>query len=90
MSTTTLSDGRIAQIRAPKGRDSVKAARVLSETDLKNPMAVSMALLAQVTTIDGIGLTYEDMMELSLADIGKLQVAMGQQDVNFTPLASPT
>jgi len=74
--TISLADARIAVIAEAQGRHSIAAFRVLPQADQANPLALSMAIAAQVTTIDGRAVTYEDLLDLPLADVNAIQGAM--------------
>lgn len=82
MGQITLSDGRIAEVRAGKGRDAMNAQKV-SGTDTSKFFA---ALMAQLVTIDGKSLVMEDFEELPLQDFLVLQGELA--GANFTSPAA--
>lgn len=65
--TQTLPSGKTAEIRKGKGFDLLKAQRKAKTTD-----EIPYALLAELVTIDGEKLVYEDILELDLADVSTL------------------
>lgn len=67
--TITLSDGTVATIRRPRGRDLVRAQEVAG-TD--NKFKFSCAMLAQVTQLNSEPCVMEDIMELWASDIDLL------------------
>lgn len=68
----TLSDGKIAIIKDGKGRDLLNAQKKAKSSD-----EIPYALIAELTKIDGNYLVYEDILELSIADVIQLQEAIG-------------
>jgi len=70
--TVTLSDGTIATIRKPRGRDLVRAQDVAA-TD--NKFKFTCAMLAQVTALNGEPCVMEDIMELWASDVNLLSEA---------------
>lgn len=72
--TLTLSDGRVAELRDAKGRDLVAAAKLTDD-----PNALSLALAAQVLTIEGVPVVFEDLLEWPLRDAVAAQGAMVEQ-----------
>jgi hypothetical protein len=71
-----LPSGRTAQFRPGKGRDLIAAQRVA-----KTPDEVAFALISVLATIDGAPIVYEDLLEMDLPDVLKLQEAVAG---NFT------
>jgi len=67
--TVTLSDGSVATIRRPRGRDLVRA-QDIAEGD--NKFKFTCAMLAQITQLNGEPCVMEDIMELWAADIDRL------------------
>jgi hypothetical protein len=67
--TVTLSDGSVATIRRPRGRDLVRAQEVAG-TD--NKFRFTCAMLAQITQLNGEPCVMEDIMELWASDIDLL------------------
>jgi len=70
----TLSDGRIADLREAKGRDLIAASRLTDDA-----AALSLALAAQVLTIAGEPVLFEEIMDLPLRDAVEIQTAMVEQ-----------
>ena len=68
----TLSDGKIAIIKDGKGRDLLNAQKKAKSSD-----EIPYALIAELTEIDGNYLVYENILELSIADVIQLQEAIG-------------
>lgn len=68
--TFALPSGRVATMREPKGRDLRQAGRVVppgaSQTD------ATLAMVAQVTLLDGQAIVSEDLDDLSMADVNQL------------------
>ena len=64
MKEIILPSGKIAQIRKGKGRDIVNAQRITSESS-----EVTLALVSELTTIDGNKLLFEDLLEMDLEDV---------------------
>jgi hypothetical protein len=76
----TLSDGRLAVIKDGKGRDLLNAQKKAKTSD-----EIPYALIAELTEIDGEYLVYEDILELPIEDVIKLQEVIGgklQSQVN--------
>lgn len=72
-----LPDGRKAAVTRPsKGRDLVKARRLIGPKGSDEELA--MALLAQVLHIDGGAVTYDQVLDLDLEDFTVLTGAMGK------------
>jgi hypothetical protein len=67
--TITLSDGAVATIRKPRGRDLVRAQQIANDD---NKFKFTCAMLAQVTQLNGEPCVMEDIMELWAADIDLL------------------
>src|SRR5262249_12101984 len=65
----TLSDGTVATIRRPRGRDLVRAQEVAAT---ENKFQFTCAMLAQITQIGGEPCVMEDIMELWASDIDLL------------------
>jgi hypothetical protein len=78
MTTVTLSDGRIAEIRQGKGKDAM-AAQKIAGTEVEQFFS---ALMAQLVTIDGKRMPMEDFGELPLQDFLKIQGEIA--GANFT------
>jgi hypothetical protein len=85
-----LPSGRHAQVRRGKGRDLIRAHRVVAGNP--EPMAVSFALVAELTQIDGKPLVYEDVLGMDLADVLVLQAEAlggGENTGNFPMPSTP-
>lgn len=61
-----LPSGRAASLRKPKVRDLLRAHRAVGFSG--EPMAITMALVAEVSQIDGRTVVYEDLLELPAED----------------------
>lgn len=59
MKTLTLPSGKIAQIRDGVGRDLLNAQRKISD----RPDELTYALLAELLTVDGQPVIYEDLLD---------------------------
>ena len=64
----TLSDGKIAIIKDGKGRDLLNAQKKAKSSD-----EIPYALIAELCEVDGSYLVYEDILELPIVDVIKLQ-----------------
>jgi hypothetical protein len=61
-----LPSGRAAEMRKPKVRDLLRAHRAVGFS--AEPMAITMALIAEVSQIDGRTIVYEDLLDLPAED----------------------
>jgi hypothetical protein len=61
-----LPSGRTAEMRKPKVRDLLRAHRAVGFS--AEPMAITMALIAEVSQIDGRAVVYEDLLDLPAED----------------------
>lgn len=78
VAAVTLPDGRIAAIiREPKGKDAEAVTALLGNDKLTNPVSFTLALFAQVGVIADAPVLYEDLREMSLGDVNKITVMMG-------------
>lgn len=68
--SVTLSDGTIAKVREPRGRDLIRAQDVAGESD--NKFKFTCAMLSMVTLLNGEPCVFEDIMDLSAKDINLL------------------
>lgn len=66
-----LSNGAVAEVREARGADLEKAA-VVAQAGGGGEIAIALALVAQVTTIGGEGIAYEDLREAPLGDVSFL------------------
>ena len=64
----TLSDGKVAVIKEGKGRDLLNAQKKAKSSD-----EIPYALIAELCEIDGNYLVYEDVLEMPINDVIKLQ-----------------
>lgn len=71
--SVTLSDGRTAVVRVGKGGDLVNAMRIAD-----TPEEQYMVLAANVTTIDGHQLFYEEYLQMDLPDCNAILAAANQ------------
>lgn len=79
-----LPSGRHAVVRRGKGKDLIRAHRVVGGNP--EPMAVSFALVAELTQIDGNPVVYEDVLGMELDDVLFLQaecLGSGDSTGNF-------
>lgn len=76
----TLKDGRKAVIREGKGYDAEEAMRVSGSSDKADKVYIS-ALMAQVVTIEGLGVPMEELQNLCMKDYIAIQSAFSQ--LNF-------
>lgn len=74
MTDLTLSDGRMASLRAAKGRDLIAASRLTDDVN-----ALALALAAQVLTVAGEPVLYEDLLDWELRDVVAVQTAIAAQ-----------
>ncbi|HEX7049463.1 MAG TPA: hypothetical protein VF188_04570 [Longimicrobiales bacterium] len=72
--TLTLPSGATAVIRDAKGRDLEKAS-IVSQSG-GGAISTAMGLIAQVTTINGRRITYEDVQEMPARDVTVLVSAV--------------
>jgi hypothetical protein len=85
--TVTLSDGTVATIRKPRGRDLVRAQDVAGDD---NKFKFTCAMLAQVTTLNGEPAVMEDIMELWATDIDLLSREAAADFLSSTASSSPS
>jgi hypothetical protein len=85
--TLTLSDGKVAVIRRPKGRDLVAA---MTLAGAENRYKYTCALLAQIATIDGAPRVMEDVLELYASDIDLMATAAGGDFLLSSAESSPS
>ncbi len=85
--TVALPSGRSATLRKAKVRDLLQAHRSVGFSG--EPMAIAMALIAQVATIDGKALIYEDVLELPAEDGLVLQAAVLEEEAPGNFPAAP-
>jgi|SRR5215469_4528585 len=85
--TITLSDGTVAMIRRPRGRDLVRAQEVAG-TD--NKFKFTCAMLAQVTQLTGEPCVMEDIMELWASDIDLLSREAAADFLSSSVPSSPS
>jgi hypothetical protein len=76
--TVLLPSGRSAQLRKAKVRDLLQAHRSVGFSG--EPMAIAMGLIAEVATIDGKALIFEDVLEMPAEDGLVLQAAVLEEE----------
>lgn len=81
----TLSDGKVATIRRPKGRDLIRAHDAAG--DGANRFKFTCAMLAQIVTLDGRACVFEDVQELYASDIDRLA---GEASGDFLSSGAPS
>ena len=81
--TMTLPSGRAAEIREGKGKDLMRAHRAVRGND--DPMAITFALIAELVSVEGRPLVYEDVLEMGLADVLALQAEVLGPDFQIPP-----
>src|SRR5713226_8065997 len=80
----TLPSGATAEVRKGRGKDLMRAHRAVRGKD--DPMAISFALIAELTNIDGKTIVYEDVLDEPL---GCADAADGDYGIGFsTPSAA--
>jgi hypothetical protein len=82
----TLPSGATAEVRKGRGKDLMRAHRAVRGKD--DPMAISFALIAELTNIDGKTIVYEDVLEMNLSDVLALQTEIMGSDFQLPPLPS--
>jgi len=70
-----LPSGKVALMRPGKGRDWIRAHNAVAG-EVGNPNAVTMALVAQLTKIDGKPIVYEDLLGMDVDDVLILQAEL--------------
>jgi hypothetical protein len=85
--TVTLSDGTIATVRKPRGRDLVRAQDAAGG---ENKFKFTCAMLAQVTELNGEPCVMEDIMELWAADIDLLSREAAGDFLSSSAPSSPS
>lgn len=68
------SGKRATMLRMPRGRHLRAALKVIGAD--RDQTTIMFALVAQCTTIDGKAITFEDVDEMNLPDVGDLQAKM--------------
>ena len=68
--TVTLGDGRIVAMRPAKGRDFEKGSAATGGST--NQVTIMLGLVAQVATVDGKPLTYEELQDMDFVDVTAL------------------
>ena len=84
--TVTLSDGTVATIRRPRGRDLVCAQEVAGSD---NKFKFTCAMLAQLTQLSSEPCVMEDIMELWASDIDLLSREAAADFLSSSVLSSP-
>ena len=92
--TLTLPSGKTAEIRKGRGYDLLQA-----QIKAKDSEEIPYALIAELVSIDGQQLVYEDILDMDLEDVialqteisGKLQSAKTKKEETKQPTSlSPT
>jgi hypothetical protein len=76
----TVPSGKVITVRKGKGRDMINAMRKTKDSN-----EVSFALAAELILVDGNPIIFEDLLEMDLADVMKIQT-----EINDGFLSSPT
>lgn len=76
----TVPSGHQVSLRRGKGRDMINAMR-----KTKEPNELTLALAAELMLLDGLPLVYEDILDMDLADVVRIQ-----EEMNKAFLSSPT
>jgi DNA-binding transcriptional regulator YbjK len=77
----TVPSGKLIRSRKGIGRDMINAMR-----KTKDHREVMFALAAELITVDGAPIIYEDLLEMDLADVMTIQQEMGEV---FMPSQTP-
>ena len=85
--SVTLSDGTIAIIRRPRGRDLIRAQEVAGKD---NKFKFTCALLGQITQLNGEPCVMEDIEELWASDIDRLSQEAAGDFLSSTGPSSPS
>ena len=80
--TIDLPSGSRAEVRKGYGRDLMRAQRAAAGGDAN---AVVLALIAEVTRVDGRKIVYEEMLEMELADVMALQAEVIGENFDHPP-----
>lgn len=83
--TLELSNGAVFAYREPCGRDMERAAIA---ADGAGDFATAVALLAQVATVDGVTIPYEEYMEITAPELNRLIGAVLGNDPASDPETS--
>lgn len=68
-----LSSGKLATVeREAIGRDMEKAAAILGTEHMSNPISMGLALFAQIGSVDGVPMVYEELREMSMNDVASV------------------
>ena len=73
-------------MRKGKGRDLMRAHRAVAGNS--EPMAVSFALVAELSEVESKSIVYEDVLSMDLDDVLALEaevMGVAESNVNFTP-----
>jgi hypothetical protein len=68
--TVCLPSGATAMVKKGKGRDLIRAQRAVPPN--AEPIALTFALIAELTEIDGNKIVYDDVLEMDLEDVLRL------------------
>ena len=80
--TIDLPSGSRAEVRKGYGRDLMRAQRAAAGGDAN---AVVLALIAEVTRVNGRKIVYEDVLEMDLADVMALQAEVIDENFDRPP-----
>lgn len=75
LKTTTLSNGAVVEYREPTGAD-MERAHMAAEDGAGGEFALTLAVIAQVCTVDGEHCSYPDWRDARLADINQVMGAV--------------
>jgi hypothetical protein len=79
-----LPSGRLAVVRRGFGRDLIRAHRAVGHNP--EPTAITFALIAELTQVDGKTIVYEDVQAMELGDVLSLEAVIVEgieEDRNF-------
>lgn len=77
-----LPSGARAEVRKGRGRDLMQAQRAAAGGDAS---AVILALIAELTRVDGRRIVYEEVLEMDLADVMALQAEVLGENFDRPP-----
>jgi hypothetical protein len=80
--TIDLPSGTRAEVRKGHGRDLMRAQRAAAGGDAS---AVVFALIAELTSLEGRKIVYEDVLEMELADVMALQAEVIDENFDRPP-----
>ncbi|MGA6973698.1 MAG: phage tail assembly protein [Candidatus Binatus sp.] len=80
--TIELPSGSRAEVRKGHGRDLMRAQRAAAGGDAS---AVVFALIAELASVDGRKIVYEEVLEMDLADVMALQAEVIDENFDRPP-----